>query len=118
MWDRVDLIEGIITIDKALLSTPSLGVYLGPPKNKQIRAVRIAPETLALLKELKRSQEETKAAMADRWVDSGFVFTAANGQRMDPSSISNWLNKFSEEKGLPHIHPHAFRHTAEVITMT
>ena len=112
MWDRVDLIEGIITIDKALLSTPSLGVYLGPPKNRQIRAVRIAPETLALLKELKRSQEETKAAMADRWVDSGFVFTAANGQRMDPSSISNRLNKFSEEKGLPHIHPHAFRHTA------
>ena len=112
MWDRVDLTEGIITIDKALLYTPSLGVYLGPPKNKQIRAVRIAPETLTLLRSLKRSQEETQSLMADRWVDSGFVFTASNGQRMDPSSISNWLNKFCEEKGLPHIQPHAFRHTA------
>lgn len=31
---------------------------------------------------------------------------------MHPDSITDWLNKFSEENDLPHIHPHAFRHTA------
>lgn len=31
---------------------------------------------------------------------------------MRPDSITDWLNKFSEENDLPHIHPHAFRHTA------
>ena len=31
---------------------------------------------------------------------------------MHPDSITDWLNKFSKEKDLPHIHPHAFRHTA------
>ena len=50
--------------------------------------------------------------MGDKWVDSVFVFVSDNGSRMDPSSISGWLNKFSESNGLPHIHPHAFRHTA------
>ena len=50
--------------------------------------------------------------MGNKWVGSGFVFVSDNGSRMDPSSISGWLNKFSEENGLPHIHPHAFRHTA------
>ena len=112
MWDRINLEEGIITIDKALLYSPSLGVYIGPPKNKHVRSLRIAPETLALLTQLKAAQEEAKETMGDRWVDSGFVFVSDNGSRMDPSSISGWLNKFSEENGLPHIHPHAFRHTA------
>lgn len=31
---------------------------------------------------------------------------------MNPDSITDWLNNFSEKHHLPHIHPHAFRHTA------
>lgn len=31
---------------------------------------------------------------------------------MNPDSITDWLNKFSAENDLPHIHPHTFRHTA------
>ena len=31
---------------------------------------------------------------------------------MHPDSITDWLNKFSRKHNLPHIHPHAFRHTA------
>lgn len=30
---------------------------------------------------------------------------------MHPDSITDRLNKFSEENDLPHIHPHAFRHS-------
>ena len=42
----------------------------------------------------------------------GYVFTRDNGLPLNPDSITDWLNKFSRDKGLPHIHPHAFRHTA------
>ena len=31
---------------------------------------------------------------------------------MHPDSINDYLTKFSERYNLPHIHPHAFRHTA------
>ena len=31
---------------------------------------------------------------------------------MHPGSIGSCLNKFSARHGLPHINPHAFRHTA------
>ena len=34
---------------------------------------------------------------------------------MHPDSITDWLNKFSEANDLPHIHPHAFRHTVASI---
>lgn len=30
---------------------------------------------------------------------------------MNPDSIGSWLAKFSQRHGLPHINPHAFRHT-------
>ena len=31
---------------------------------------------------------------------------------MSPDSITQWLSTFTQKNGLPHIHPHAFRHTA------
>lgn len=34
-----------------------------------------------------------------------------NGLPTHPDSITGWLNKFSEKYNLPHINPHAFRHT-------
>lgn len=30
---------------------------------------------------------------------------------MNPDTITRFLDKFSRERGLPHINPHAFRHT-------
>ena len=30
---------------------------------------------------------------------------------MNPDSITDYLDKFSKREGLPHINPHAFRHT-------
>ena len=44
--------------------------------------------------------------------ETGMVFTKDNGERLHPSSITRWLDNFSRDNGLPHIHPHAFRHTA------
>ena len=35
-----------------------------------------------------------------------------NGEPIHPDSIAYWLNKFSDEHDIPHLHPHAFRHTA------
>ena len=44
------------------------------------------------------------------WKETGMVFTKDNGEWLHPDSITRWLNNFSRDNGLPHIHPHAFRH--------
>ena len=36
---------------------------------------------------------------------------------MHPDSVTDWLDKFSKKNGLPHIHPHKFRHTFASITL-
>ena len=53
-----------------------------------------------------------RLAQGDRWINSGYIFTQDDGSRMHPDSITDWLGKFSKKHNLPHIHPHAFRHTA------
>ena len=43
--------------------------------------------------------------------DQGFLFAQDDGNPMHPDSVTDWLAKFSKRHGLPHINPHAFRHT-------
>ena len=38
-------------------------------------------------------------------------FSQDSGKPMHPDSVTDWMNKFSKRNGLPHINPHAFRHT-------
>lgn len=111
-WDSVDLNTGLITIERALLYTPQRGVYEGTTKTGKTRTLRLAQETLTLLKEHYEEQLRFKEAYKDTWVETGYVFTRDNGDRMHPDSITSWLNKFSRKYNLRHIHPHAFRHTA------
>ena len=39
------------------------------------------------------------------------VLRKDNGDLLSPDSVTQWLNKFSAANNLPHLHPHAFRHT-------
>ena len=117
-WSNVDLDKGIMMIKQALLYTKAKGVYVGPPKTGRPRAVCLAPETIAVLKKWKTEQLRTKILHGNIWQDTGFVFTKDDGTVMHPDSITDWLNKFSEANDLPHIHPHAFRHTVASILIS
>ena len=110
-WDKVDLDSGKIIIDNTLLYSTRHGVYEGETKTGNIRAMFLAPENLEVLKQWRVEQMRMKLLNGDRWQDTGYVFTRDDGRAMHPDSITDWLAKFSKEKGLPHIHPHAFRHT-------
>lgn len=111
-WKSLDFENGLMVIERALLYSPKKGVYESTPKTGKSRILKLAPETLALLSELKTEQANMRVLYGDAWIDTGYVFTQDNGDRMNPDSLTDWLNKFSKANGLPHIHPHAFRHTA------
>ena len=110
-WESVDFQNDLITIERALLYTAETGIFEGPPKNGESRVVRIAPETVAVLKEWGAVQAQQRRDSGDRWVETGYVSTRETGEPISPDSITQWLNGFAKKNGLPHIHPHAFRHT-------
>lgn len=111
-WESIDLDSNTVTIERALLYNATRGTYEGTTKTGKIRAVKLAPETVALLKQHRAMQLRQRMSNGDRWHETGYVFTQENGLPMNPTSITGWLNKFSKKNQLPHIHPHAFRHTA------
>ena len=110
-WESVDLKNNIITIERALLYTPETGIFEGPPKNGESRTIRIALETSDMLKTWKEDQNHMRQEAGPLWTETGYVFTKETGNPMAPDSITQWLDTFSKKHQLPHIHPHAFRHT-------
>ena len=111
-WENLNFDSGTITINCALLYSHHHGVYEGTTKTGRPRIVKLAPETLALLKQQRVAQTEMRLMHGDKWVETPYIFTQDNGAAMHPDSVSGWLAAFSKKNGLPHIHPHAFRHTA------
>lgn len=116
-WEKVDFENSRVKIDRALIVSPSKGVYESTTKTSDVRYLTLPAETMSLLRQHKREQLRLQLANGDRWISSGYVFTQDNGDRLNPDSITAWLNDFSARHGLPHINPHAFRHTVASVLL-
>ena len=116
-WEKVDLDNSRVKIDRALVSSKSKGVFEESTKTSDIRYLALPRETMDLLRQHKREQLRLQLANGDRWVHTGYVFTQDNGDHMNPDSITGWLKDFSARHGLPHINPHAFRHTVASVLL-
>ena len=110
-WKHINFDQNTMMIEQALLYTKDEGIFVGPTKNGQPRAVCLSPESMELLHKWHTEQLRIRLHNAKKWQDTGFIFTQDDGSPMHPDSITQWLGRFSDENGLPHIHPHAFRHT-------
>lgn len=110
-WDKVDFKSCRIVIDTALLYTHSVGVYEDTTKTNDVRYLNLPAEMMALLRQHQMEQMRLRLASGDYWTETGYVFTRDNGLPLHPDTITGWLNNFSGRHDLPHINPHAFRHT-------
>lgn len=111
-WEFVDWEEERIHICNNLLYSPDVGLYETTPKNyNSNRFIKLPIETMELLRDYRKWCLEQKLLYGSQWIDSGFVFITENGSPMRPDTITAYTRKFSERNNLPHINPHAFRHT-------
>lgn len=110
-WEKIDFDSRLILFDTALLYTAERGIYESTTKTDDMRLLKVPQETLNLLAELQADQKELYQNLGIKWRSSGYVFTRDNGLPMHPDTITGWLANFSKRHDLPHINPHAFRHT-------
>ena len=111
-WDKVDFAQNTILIDNNVLYVPKVGIYEDTPKTaKSRRLIALPPDTIELLRKYKAWQEEEIKALKGYYQDRGFLFAQEDGGPMHPDSVNTWLDRFSQRHGLPHINPHAFRHS-------
>lgn len=111
-WDKVDFEGNRIYICNSVLYSPDVGIYESTPKTERSRRyVTLPAETVRLLRQYRAWQSEERLRLGEYYQNQGFVFSQDNGKPMHPDSVTDWLKKFSKRHDLPHINPHAFRHT-------
>ena len=111
-WEKVDFEGNKIHICNNVLYSADRCVYEDTPKTASSnRYVALPVETMQLLRKYRAWQNEERLRLGEYYQDQGFVFAQDTGKPMHPDSVTDWLKKFSKRHDLPHINPHAFRHT-------
>ena len=111
-WDKVDFDRCQISICNAVLYSADVGVYESTPKTERSkRTITLPAQTMELLSQYQTWQNGERLRLGAYYQNQGFVFSQDDGGPMHPDSVTDWLRKFSRRHGLPHINPHAFRHT-------
>ena len=110
-WNDIDWDNNQICVRHNLLYTAKTGIYEDSTKTRTTRYVKLPLESMQVLRAYRAWYEELRDTMGDRWQNTPYVFVRDNGTPMHPDSVTDWLAKFSKRHGLPHINPHAFRHT-------
>ena len=111
-WDKVDFEGNRIYICNSILYSPDIGIYESTPKTERSRRyITLPAETMQLLRQYRNWQASERLRLGEYYVNQNFVFSQDNGNPMHPDSVTDYLKKFSKRHDLPHINPHAFRHT-------
>lgn len=113
MWTlRVAASISAVVFCRSISYTPDKGVYESSPKTESSkRFISLPAETMQLLKQYKAWQAEEILRLGSYYQRNDFVFSQDSGAPMHPDSVTTWLDRFSKRHDLPHINPHAFRHT-------
>ena len=112
-WNKVDWDQGAVRIDCALLYARDRGIYEGSPKTRDsVRTIRLPEETMLLLAEY--PPVAVPAAAPPGPPVEGLplcLYRRAGAAPCTPPTWGNWLSRFQQRHQLPHLNPHAFRHT-------
>lgn len=117
-WSDVDFERKQIEVNSSLTYYSKHGKSLGPTKTRRTRWVPLPDEMFRMLKKYKLWQMEKRLLWGDQWEETDIVFTTDRGGAIYPNDLNRWLNAFSKRHNLPHINPHAFRHTAASIMIS
>lgn len=111
-WDKVDFERNRVHICNNVLYASDCGIYEDTPKTATSdRYISLLAETIQLLRQYRAWQSEERLRLGGYYQDQGFLFAQDSGKPMHPDNVNVWLRNFSKRHGLPHINPHAFRHS-------
>ena len=116
-WSDVDLENARLSVRRALIPINREVVVSEPKTAKGRRVIALDPATVEVLKAQAAGQLDEHREWDDLWVDSGLVFTAENGEPLDPESVSRYWRQAVKRSMLPQIRLHDLRHTHATLAL-
>lgn len=110
-WKDVDWDNNIIAVRRTANYTSVSGNFTDTTKTKKSqRSIRFAPEIIELLRQYKTYQDENRAGIGSKWIDTDRIFTRRNGESMRTHTPYGWRKKFTAKNGLRFCAIHSLRH--------
>ena len=115
-WSSVDFDKGTIAVKRQLQKDIDGGsvYHIISPKNGKGRCITPAPSVMAILKDQRRRQLESRLLAGPAWEDSDFVFTDELGHHLVPHTVYHNFKKIVESIGYPTTRFHDLRHSYAV----
>jgi len=118
-WENVDLVVGRLSVVSTRQRIIGKGVVESQPKTpKSRRSIKLGPDTVELLHEIRGRQMEQRLTFGDAWQDSGFVITKSDGLPINPPTATKAFTTIVRRAGLPHLTLHGLRHVHATDLMT
>ncbi|NGY59569.1 site-specific integrase [Lentzea sp. NEAU-D13] len=116
-WSDVDLDAKTATVATQLV-LDGWDVEEGDPKTSSgARVVALDAETVKVLRTHKAQQAAERLEWGEAWINTGRVFTEANGTLLHPGKVSEAFEKIVRTSSLPPIRLHDLRHGAATLTL-
>ncbi|MEV7629398.1 site-specific integrase [Actinoplanes sp. NPDC089786] len=116
-WEDVDLRAGALTVAIQLVDNDGEVQESAPKSDAGDRPVALDAETVSTLRQHRARQQKARLKWGEAWVDSGRVFTRANGSWVEPNWLSDHFDRLVRRSGLPPIRLHDLRHGAATLAL-
>lgn len=110
-WSHLDLDNGVVRVEEGLVRTGGGYVVKRPKSKKGVRQVPLSSLVVSALRAYKAEQDRRREEAGPAWVDHDLVFDDGLGEYWRPSTFSAALSAAARRAGIPHLTPHALRHT-------
>ena len=116
-WGDVDFEAGRLAIRRALIPVGRDVVVSEPKTARGRRVIAIDPDTVEVLKAQAARQLDEQKLWGEGWTDSGYVFTAEDGQYLHPERVSRYWRQAIRRAMVPKIRLHDLRHTHATLAL-
>ena len=110
LWSAVDWDAGLLTVGPRVNRANE---RIGPKTRAANRSLRLADDTLDVLRRWRTEQNEHQVEAGAAWVDSGLIVTTVVGTPVNYWIVPQALQALCERVGIsPPVSPYELRHTA------
>lgn len=110
-WSDLDFEAKTLKIDNSLKVVKGVVDEKKPKTNSSNRTIPLSEATIEVMKQYKEWQDNYILEMGKNWKGTDRIFTADNGEHMNPSTCYKVFTKITKKYGLEHIRFHDIRHT-------